>query len=113
MTSRPTCAGIWFTPKLAFLAKPFVDENFHFYQQILAGAKEIEPRWKRCVAAVDSDLGFALGQKYVDQTFGPEQKARTLKMVQEIESAAEDRHPVAFLDDAGHQASRRWSNCAR
>ena len=45
------------------LAKPFVDENFHFYREILGGAKEIEPRWKRCVAAVDSDLGFALGQK--------------------------------------------------
>ena len=70
-----------------FLAKPFVDENFHFFKQILAGAKEIEPRWKRCVAAVDSDLGFALGQKYVDLAFGPEQKARTLKMVEEIEGA--------------------------
>jgi putative endopeptidase len=70
-----------------FLAKPFVDENFHFFRQILAGAKEIEPRWKRCVNAVDSDLGFALGQKYVDVAFGPEQKARTLKMVEEIEGA--------------------------
>jgi putative endopeptidase len=70
-----------------FLAKPFVDENFYFYRQILAGAKELQPRWKRCVAAVDSDLGFALGQKYVDVAFGPEQKARTLKMVEEIEGA--------------------------
>jgi putative endopeptidase len=71
----------------AFLAKPFVDEDFHFYRQTLAGAKEIQPRWKRCVAAVDSDLGFALGQKYVEVAFGPEQKARTLKMVEEIEGA--------------------------
>jgi len=71
----------------ALLAKPFVDENFHFYREILAGAKEIEPRWKRCVATVDSDLGFALGQKYVEAAFGAEQKARTLKMVEEIENA--------------------------
>ncbi len=87
----------------AFLAKPFVDEDFHFYREILAGAKEIQPRWKRCVAAVDSDLGFALGQKYVEVAFGPEQKARTLKMVEEIENALKSRHPDSFLDDAGHQ----------
>lgn len=67
------------------LSKPFVEEDFHFFRQILTGAKEIEPRWKRCVTAVDDDLGFALGQKYVEETFGAEGKARTLKMVEEIE----------------------------
>ncbi len=71
----------------AFLSTPFVNENFHFFRQILAGVKEIQPRWKRCVAATDGDLGFALGQKYVEETFGAEGKARTLKMVQEIEKA--------------------------
>ena len=70
-----------------YLSKPFVDENFRFFRQILGGAKEIEPRWKRCVNDVDSDLGFALGQKYVEVAFGPEQKARTLTMVHEIEKA--------------------------
>ncbi len=71
----------------ALLPKAFVDENFHFFRQILTGAKEIQPRWKRCVEATDGDLGFALGQKYVEDTFGPEGKARTLQMVQEIEKA--------------------------
>ncbi|HYL76585.1 MAG TPA: M13 family metallopeptidase [Bryobacteraceae bacterium] len=71
----------------ALLSKPFDDENFHFFRQILTGAKEQQARWKRCVTAVDGDLGFALGQKYVEETFGPEGKARTLKMVQEIEKA--------------------------
>src|SRR5262249_46459594 len=71
----------------SLLPKAFVDEDFHFYRQILTGAKEIQPRWKRCVAATDSDLGFALGQKYVDETFGAQGKARTLKMVEEIEKA--------------------------
>jgi putative endopeptidase len=68
------------------LAKALVDENFHFYSQILTGAMELEPRWKRCVEATDSDLGFALGQKYVEQTFPPQAKARVLSMVQEIET---------------------------
>ena len=68
------------------LAKPFLDENFHYFGQILTGTTELEPRWKRCVEATDDDLGFALGQKYVEQTFPPEAKARTLGMVQEIEA---------------------------
>jgi endothelin-converting enzyme/putative endopeptidase len=69
------------------LSKPFVDEDFHFFRQTLTGAKEIQARWKRCVTLVDNDLGFALGQKYVEETFGAEGKTRTLQMVQEIEKA--------------------------
>lgn len=76
--------------EVSFLPKAFVDEDFRFFHQILTGAKELLPRWKRCVSAVDNDLGFALGRKYVEETFGPEGKARTLKMVQEIEKALEE-----------------------
>ena len=36
--------------------------------------------------ATDDDLGFALGQKYVEQNFPPAAKARVLGMVQEIET---------------------------
>jgi putative endopeptidase len=68
------------------LAKAFVDENHHFYGQILTGAMELEPRWKRCVEFTDGDLGFALGQKYVEQTFPPDAKAKVLSMVREIEA---------------------------
>jgi endothelin-converting enzyme/putative endopeptidase len=68
------------------LAKPFLDENFRFYGQTLTGTTELEPRWQRCVEATDGDLGFALGQEYVAQTFPPEAKARVLGMVHEIET---------------------------
>jgi putative endopeptidase len=69
------------------LSKPFVDENFAFYGKTLTGAQEQTPRWKRCVEATDGDLGEALGKVYVDRTFGPEGKARTLEMVKAIEAA--------------------------
>jgi putative endopeptidase len=69
------------------LPTPFVNENFAFYGRILTGAKELRPRWKRCVAMTDADLGEALGQQYVDRTFGVEGKQRTLKMVDAIERA--------------------------
>jgi endothelin-converting enzyme/putative endopeptidase len=72
------------------LPTAFVDANFDFYGKILTGAKEQRPRWKRCVDLTDSDLGEALGEKYVDKTFGVEGKQRTLKMVNEIEKALGD-----------------------
>src|SRR5580704_15532686 len=83
------------------LAKAFVDENFHFFGQTLTGAMELQPRWKRCVRATDGDLGFALGQKYVEQAFPPEAKARVLSMVQEIETMlAEDLHSLDWMTPA-------------
>ena len=52
------------------LPTPFEDENFDFYGRTLTGAKEMRPRWKRCVDFADADLGEALGRKYVEKTFG-------------------------------------------
>src|SRR5579859_2401144 len=56
----------------AMLPSAFVNENFNFYGKTLQGAKELQPRWKRCVRSTDRLLGEALGQAYVDQTFGAE-----------------------------------------
>jgi len=69
------------------LPKAFVDEDFSFYGQTLRGAKELKPRWKRCVEYADNDLGEAVGQAYVAVAFPPEAKARTLTMVHELEAA--------------------------
>jgi putative endopeptidase len=69
------------------LPTPFVNENFDFFRKTLFGAKEIQARWKRCTAAVDSDMGEALGKAFVDKTFPPEAKERTLAMVKQLEDA--------------------------
>ena len=53
-----------------WLSQPFVEANFK-YQQALTGQKEIQARWKRCVNLTDRELGEALGQRYVEVTFGP------------------------------------------
>jgi endothelin-converting enzyme/putative endopeptidase len=74
-----------------YLSQAFVDENFSFYRQYLRGAKEQQPRWKRCVQYVDDDLGEALGQAYVKKVFSPELKASTLDMVRRIEDAMAQR----------------------
>ena len=69
------------------LPAQFVDENFDFYGKTLTGQKEQRARWKRCASYTDGDLGEALGQAYVEKTFPPEAKARTLKMVKALEEA--------------------------
>ena len=69
------------------LPSAFVRENFDFYGRVLTGATEMRPRWKRCVDYTDSDLGEALGRKYVERAFPPDAKARTLKMVDALETA--------------------------
>jgi endothelin-converting enzyme/putative endopeptidase len=63
------------------LSQPFVDANFTFYQQQLEGAKEMKPRWKRCVEQEDALLGEALGKKYVEKYFPPAAKARIQELV--------------------------------
>ena len=75
----------------AALSAPFVAEDFDFYRKYLKGAKEIQPRWKRCVSLVDDQLGEALGQAFVRKVFTPELKKSTLAMVDGIEAAMESR----------------------
>ena len=69
----------------------------------MSGQQEIEPRWKRCVKATDRNLGMALGQLYVDRTFGPDGKERTLKMVKAIENAMHQDIDAVDLDVGHHQ----------
>ncbi|HXZ32147.1 MAG TPA: M13 family metallopeptidase [Terriglobales bacterium] len=74
-----------------YLSSEFVQENFDFYRKYLRGAKEQQPRWKRCVQYTDHNLGEALGQVYVQKVFPPEMKASTLDMVRRIEDAMGQR----------------------
>ena len=69
------------------LPKKIADADFDFFSRTLAGQQEREPRWRRCVTQTDLRLGEALGRAFVDETFGPQAKADTLKMVQDIKGA--------------------------
>lgn len=72
-----------------WLSQPYVDANFKM-RQALTGQKEIQPRWKRCVELTDRSLGEALGQKYVELTFGAEGKQRMLNMVDALEKSLDE-----------------------
>ena len=74
-----------------YLSAAFVTEDFRFYRGYLKGAREIQPRWKRCVRLVDEQLGEALGQAFVRRVFTPETKAAALEMAKRIEAVMERR----------------------
>ena len=60
------------------------DEAFEFYGRRVGGQTEPKERYKRVIAALGSDMGEAVGQRFVDETFSPAAKARALEMVAEI-----------------------------
>jgi putative endopeptidase len=66
------------------LSAPFVEENFRFNDAFLGGAKEMKPRWKRCVETTDELLGEALGRKYTEKHFPSAAKARMQEMVKNL-----------------------------
>jgi putative endopeptidase len=80
------------------LPKSYVNESFEFFGKTLTGAKELEPRWRRCVIATDKALGEALGKLYVEKAFGAEAKARMKQMIGDLRAAyAEDLRNVPWM----------------
>lgn len=87
-----------------YLSAAFVNANFDFFGKTLTGTQELRPRWKRCVNYVDSDLGEALGQAYVQRAFPPEAKQRAQKLVRQIEEAMQqDINALDWMSPATKQ----------
>lgn len=75
----------------AFLAAPFENEGFRFFGQVLNGTPQQEPRWQRAARSVDSRIGFAAGQLYVEKHFPPHVRARLEAMIQNMRDVLQDR----------------------
>jgi putative endopeptidase len=88
MSAAPTLGSDWRDAVFAF-------------QRALTGQAKQPPDWRRCTAAVDGNVGDALGQVYVAQVFPPESKARAVKMVDDIEAAmGRDIDSVTWMQPA-------------
>ena len=82
-----------------WLSTPFVNESFAF-SSTFSGAKELLPRWKRCLRATDNQMGEALGQAYVEQTFPPAARERARQVIEDIRTAFGDRvKKLAWMSD--------------
>jgi len=73
-----------------WLSSPFVNQGFRF-TQALTGAREQQPRWKRCLRLTDAYLGDALGEEYVRTEFTPQAKAEMQRMVGNLRAVFADR----------------------
>jgi len=83
----------------AFMAAQFLNTNsaylpgdidrasFEFYGKFLSGQEEQRPRWKRAIAATESQLGEQLGALYVERYFPPESKAAMDELVANLRKA--------------------------
>lgn len=88
----------------ALLTPEVVAESFDFYGRRLAGQKEIQVRWKRCVVATDEALGEDLGKLYVAKYFAGDSKKVALDMIRDIEAAFAANLPqLAWMDDVTRQ----------
>lgn len=69
------------------LGGEFENENFNFWSAYLGGQKQQKPRWKKCTQSVESQLGYALAEAYVQTFDGKAIKAKTEGMITEIKDA--------------------------
>jgi putative endopeptidase len=82
------------------LGKAFVDEQFRFRARALSGQKALEPRWKRCVTATISGMGFALGRAFVADYYRESQKRVSEGMIESIERAFHSNlQKIAWMDE--------------
>lgn len=79
-----------------FSTRPLMAESFRFYGQILNGQKSPRARWKECVASVDTYLGEALGEAFVEVAFSANAKTLAASMMEQIQG--EVREMFSQLD---------------
>jgi putative endopeptidase len=83
-----------------WLSTPFVQEDFAFRSRF-TGAKELLPRWKRCLRETDGDIGEAEGQAYVAKVFPPEAKQRARAVIEDVREAFRVRLTrLAWMSDS-------------
>ena len=88
------------------LPRRFVEEDFDFFERTLQGTKEMPARWKRCVAATDTALGFALGRAFVKENFPPEAKERADRMVKNLVAAlGDDLQHIPWMGEETRKAA--------
>ncbi len=73
-----------------WLSTPFVQEDFAFRSRF-SGARQLLPRWKRCLRQTDGQLGEALGEAYVARTFPPTARARARAVIDDVRAAFRER----------------------
>lgn len=73
------------------LSSAFEKERFHFYDTVISGVPEMEPRWQRAARVIDGTMGEALGQLYVERYYPPQARARMQELIKNIQIVMRER----------------------
>ncbi|KAG6797942.1 neprilysin-4 isoform X1 [Apis mellifera caucasica] len=77
----------------------FQEAKQKFYY-ILFGREQAPPRWKNCVAQVNSNMGMAVGSMFVKKYFDEKSKNDTLSMTREIQQSFKELlNQTSWIDD--------------
>ncbi|MFX0538923.1 M13 family metallopeptidase [Ornithinimicrobium sp. Y1847] len=74
-----------------YLTEDLVGAHFDFHGRALSGTPSIKERWKRGVGLVESLLGEAAGQLYVEAHFPPAARERMIELVAHVTEAFRQR----------------------
>lgn len=74
-----------------YLHSAVVEQNFEFFGKTLRGTKELKPRWKRSMNAVNSYLGEPLGKLFVERHFPDSSKKEVANMVENLRAVYKER----------------------
>ncbi len=74
-----------------YLSEAFDEENFRFFSTELSGTPQQEPRWQRAARMLDTGIGFAVGEIYVDKYFPPEVREHLETMIGNMRDVLHDR----------------------
>jgi predicted metalloendopeptidase len=66
------------------LPAAFVNAQFDFNGRVIGGLQELQPRWKRAVAAAEETLGEPVGKVYVERYFKGNAKARIDALIKNL-----------------------------
>lgn len=91
-----------------YLSDDFVNANFEFYGRTMSGSKELRPRWRRTIDAVNGAMGEAVGQLYVEKYFPAEAKERMLNLVENLKISLGERiSQLEWMSDATKEKAQK------
>src|SRR5690606_16242311 len=95
-----------------YLADEFAQEHFNFYSKTLRGQAEMKERGKRVLDAINSQVGEALGQLYVQVAFPAESKAQMEELVGNLSDALKTRiENLDWMpDETKAKAMEKWAS---
>ena len=80
----------------SYLSPEVEQTYFNFYCKILSGTPDMKPLWKRSVENTQGQLGFLIGQKFVENNFSEKAKNQALKLITYLKLYLKER--ITTLD---------------